>query len=91
VPLGSRIGSREKQKWVGWLVSWVRLVKEASINMMCIATDAETIDLRKWAGVALIGRFATVQNRIGLKEPYVIFLSPRRLASTAADESVRSA
>jgi hypothetical protein len=58
--------------------------------MMCIATDAKTIDLRKWAGVVLIGWFATVQNRIGLKGPYAIFLSPRRLASTAADESGRS-
>jgi hypothetical protein len=84
---------KTKQKLVGWccgcdyLASYI--LKEVSINMMCIATDAKTIDLRKWAGVALIGRFATVQNRIGLEGPYAIFLSPRRLASTAADESGR--
>jgi hypothetical protein len=30
--------------------------------MMCIATDAKTIDLRKWAGAALIGQFATAQS-----------------------------
>jgi hypothetical protein len=58
--------------------------------MMYIATHAKTINLRKWVGVALIGRFATVQNRIGLDGPYAIFLPPRRLASTAADESGRS-
>jgi hypothetical protein len=65
-------------------------MREVLINMMCIATDAKTIDLRKWVGVALIGQFARVQNRIGLEGLYAIFLSPRRLASTAADESERS-
>jgi hypothetical protein len=64
-------------------------MKEVSVNMMCIAMDAKTIDLRKWVGVGLIGRFATIWNRIGLEAPYAIFLSPRRLASTAADESER--
>jgi hypothetical protein len=85
---------KDKTK-VDWLVSQLRLVsiiytERSSINMICIATDAKTIDLRKWAGVALIGRFVTIQNRIGLEGPYAIFLSPRRLASTEADESGRS-
>ena len=30
--------------------------------MMCIATYAKTIGFRKWAGVALIGHFATVES-----------------------------
>jgi hypothetical protein len=66
-----------KQKLVGWCCGFdylsLYILKEVSVNMMCIATDAKTIHLRKWAGIALIGRFATVQNRIDLEGPYAIF------------------